>query len=194
MTTITRTCIQRSFCAGVRGSRGPHAYVINQVPRLCCRYKGHVPFVARYRYAAWTSHIPHHHAHERRTPDTAGVATVDHHPGGDCQTWSDHFTHGGSGADRPYCRDRRDQPLLYLHVGPSVSAGGSGGFGSNPRSALTSAMPGWMIIYSPSLPVPRRFDHQRHKHHRNRRSVFLQLQSVLQYQKLRRAGHILLFR
>src|SRR5881409_981974 len=132
-------------------SIGLRAYVTHQVSRPCCRYSRHVPFVARYRYAAWTSHLPHDPSHGRRTPDAAGVATVNHHPGGDCPPGPEHCTHGGSGADLPYCRHGRDQPSLYLPVGASVSARGSGGFGSNTRSALTSALTGRGILFAERL-------------------------------------------
>ncbi len=38
--------------------------------------------VERSLYGSWTSHLHHDPSHDQRTPDAAGLAAVDEHPGG----------------------------------------------------------------------------------------------------------------
>src|SRR3989442_11317225 len=75
------------------------------------------------RYAAWPENRTHNPPHSRRTPDTDGVAALDHHPGGTCQTGSDHALAGRWHARGPDCRHCWGHPSRRLHVGEAVSAG-----------------------------------------------------------------------
>jgi len=57
-----------------------------KLPDHAADTSSHVSRFARYRYGAWTSHIPDDPSHSRRTPDAAGVAPVNDHPCGHCPT------------------------------------------------------------------------------------------------------------
>jgi len=57
---------------------------------------------------------PHDLPHGGRTPDATGVAAVDDHPCGACQTGSDYSAAGRWGTDRPYQERNRGQSRMAL--------------------------------------------------------------------------------
>src|SRR5574341_855525 len=92
------------------------------------------PADGRDQYGAWTENSTHHPPHGGRTPDTDGMAALDHDPGGTCPTGPHYFAPRQWGAHHRHCRHRRYQPALCLQMGAAVLAGWTGGSGRQGRA------------------------------------------------------------
>ena len=84
---------------------------------------------------------------EKTQNSVAGVAALDHHPGGTCPTGADYFTDGRQGADFPYRHHGRDQPMLCVQVGAAISAIWPGGADrqTRPRPPASAAPAGYAM-------------------------------------------------